>query len=128
MHALGEVGQAVSSTLDLQTVLVTIITHAVELSKADAGGTIYEFDEAADVFEPRANYRVSDAYVRILRESRIRIGESAVGRCAVNRAPYQVPDVERAKTVACAIRCCARAYARCWRCRCCARSGSLARW
>jgi signal transduction histidine kinase/CheY-like chemotaxis protein len=95
MHALGEVGRAVSSTLDLQTVLVTIITHAVELSKADAGGTIYEFDEATGVFEPRANYRVSDAYVRILRESRIRLGESAVGKCAVNQAPYQVPDVEK---------------------------------
>jgi GAF domain-containing protein len=36
MRALGEVGRAVSSTLDLQTVLLTIITHAVELSKADA--------------------------------------------------------------------------------------------
>ena len=94
-HALGEVGRAVSSTLDVQTVLLTIITHAVELSKADAGGTIYEFDEATGVFEPRANHRVSDAYVRILHESRIRLGESAVGKCAVNRAPYQVPDVEK---------------------------------
>ncbi len=37
--------------------LVTIITHAVELSRADAGGTIYEFNEATEVFEPRANYR-----------------------------------------------------------------------
>ena len=95
MHALGEVGRAVSSTLDLQTVLLTIITHAVELSKADAGGTIYEFDEATEVFEPRANYRVSDDYVRILHESRIRLGESAVGKCAARRAPYQVPDVEK---------------------------------
>jgi signal transduction histidine kinase/CheY-like chemotaxis protein len=94
MHALGEVGRAVSSTLDLQTVLVTIITHAVELSKADAGGTIYEFDETSEVFEPRASYGVSDAYVRILRESRIRLGESAVGQCAVDRSPYQVPDVD----------------------------------
>ena len=49
MRALGEVGQAVSSTLDLETVLVTIITHAVQLSKADAGGTIYEFDETKGV-------------------------------------------------------------------------------
>jgi len=94
MRALGEVGRAISSTLDLQTVLVGIITHAVELSKADAGGTIYEFDEATEVFEPRANYGVSDAYVRILHDSRIRLGESVVGQCAVNRGPYQVPDVE----------------------------------
>ena len=95
MHALGEVGQAVSSTLDLDTVLATIITHAVELSKADAGGTIYEFDEAAGVFVPRANHGVSDDYVRILRESQLRLGEAAVGLCAVNRSPYQVPDVDK---------------------------------
>ena len=95
MHALGEVGRAVSSTLDLQTVLVTIITHAVELSKADAGGTIYEFDEATEVFEPRANYGVSDA----MRRDAARIADSARGnhRGHVRRAtgaPYQIPDVE----------------------------------
>ncbi|MEO5509729.1 MAG: GAF domain-containing protein, partial [Longimicrobiales bacterium] len=95
MRALGEVGQAVSSTLDLETVLATIIMHAVELSKADGGGTIYEFDESAGVFVPRANHGVSDAYVRVLRESQLRLGETAVGLCAVNRSPYQVPDVEK---------------------------------
>ena len=122
MRALGEVGRAVSSTLDLQTVLVTIITHAVELSKADAGGTIYEFDEATEVFEPRANYGVSDAYVRILRESRIRLGESAVGQCAVNRSPSRFRTWKRGKTAGCAIRCCAKACARCSPCRSCART------
>ena len=45
LRALGEVGQAVSSTLDLQTVLSTIVGHAVELS-ATSGGIIYEYDEA----------------------------------------------------------------------------------
>jgi signal transduction histidine kinase/DNA-binding response OmpR family regulator len=95
MRALGEIVRSVSSTLDIGTVLVTIITHAVELSEADAGGTIYEFDASTGVFEPRANYGVSDAYVRILRESRLRLGESAVGLCAVNREPYQVSDVEK---------------------------------
>ena len=94
MRALGEVGQAVSSTLDLDTVLAAIIKHAVELSKVDAGGTIYEFDEAAGVFVPRANHGVSDSYVRTLRESQLRLGETAVGLCAVNRSPYQVPDVD----------------------------------
>ena len=93
MRALGEVGQAVSSTLDLDAVLAAIIKHAVELSKVDAGGTIYEFDEAAGVFVPRANHGVSEAYVRTLRESQLRLGETAIGLCAVNRSPYQVPDV-----------------------------------
>jgi signal transduction histidine kinase/DNA-binding response OmpR family regulator len=95
MRALGEVGQAVSSTLDLETVLATIITHAVGLSKADGGGTIYEFDEAAGVFVPRANHGVSDACVRMLRESQLRLGESVVGLCALNRRPFQVADVEK---------------------------------
>src|SRR4051794_37369608 len=46
LTALGMVGQAVSSSLDLQEVLATIVSHAVRLSGADAG-TIYELDEAA---------------------------------------------------------------------------------
>mgnify|MGYP001827989834 CR=1 FL=1 len=45
LEALGEVSQVVSSTLDLQTVLTSIVRHAVQLSKTDAG-TIYEFGEA----------------------------------------------------------------------------------
>jgi GAF domain-containing protein len=48
LRALGEVGQAVSSTLDLQTVLSTIVRHAVQLSRTD-GGVVYEYDEAAEV-------------------------------------------------------------------------------
>src|SRR5262249_59124644 len=43
LRALGEVGQAVSSTLDLQTVLSTIVGHAVQLSGTN-GGVIYEND------------------------------------------------------------------------------------
>ena len=44
LKALGEVGQAVSSTLDLETVLTRIVSHAVQLSGTD-GGAIYEYDE-----------------------------------------------------------------------------------
>ncbi len=95
MRALQEVGQAVSSTLDMDTVLQTIITHAVQLSQADGGGTIYEYNEAAGVFEPRANYGVSDAVVESLRDSRIRLGDTAVGICAVQRSPFQIPDLEK---------------------------------
>src|SRR4029453_4992787 len=41
LKALGEVGQAVSSTLDLEAVLTRIASHAVQLTGA-AGGVIYE--------------------------------------------------------------------------------------
>src|SRR5262249_43107185 len=53
LRALGEVGQAVSSTLDLQTVLSTIVRHAVQLSRTD-GGVVYEYDEASEEFHLRA--------------------------------------------------------------------------
>ena len=49
LKALGEVGQAVSSTLDLETVLTTIVSHAVQLS-APTAGSIYEYDEASEEF------------------------------------------------------------------------------
>src|SRR5262249_16378132 len=55
LRALGEVGQAVSSTLDLQTVLRTIVRHATQLSRTD-GGVVYEYDEAAEEFHLRASH------------------------------------------------------------------------
>jgi signal transduction histidine kinase/CheY-like chemotaxis protein len=94
LQALGEVGQAVNSTLDLQTVLSTIVMHAVRLSHADAG-TMYVYDPAEEVFVPQANYGLSDALVEGLRDSRIRIGDTVVGRCAAERHPVQIPDLDR---------------------------------
>src|SRR5262245_55525777 len=44
LRALGDVSQAVNSTLDLATVLSTIVSRAVLLSGTEAGA-IYEFDE-----------------------------------------------------------------------------------
>ena len=39
LKALGEVGHAVSSTLDLETVLTSIVSNAVQLSGTDGGGS-----------------------------------------------------------------------------------------
>jgi signal transduction histidine kinase/CheY-like chemotaxis protein len=97
LKALGEIGQTISSTLDLETVLSTIVARAVELSKTDAG-TIYEFDETEQVFEPRANYGMTEELVEALRESRIRLGDGAVGQAAAQRAAFQIPDIENAPT------------------------------
>ena len=92
--ALGEVSQAVSSTLDLETVLSSIVRHAVQLSKADAG-TIYEFDEGKQVFVPRINYGVSQEFIDALRESELHVGDATViGQAAINRSPNQIPDLE----------------------------------
>jgi len=93
LKALGEVSQAVSSTLDLQKVLSSIVRHAVQLSKTDAG-TIYEFDEAVEVFMPRINFGVPETYVEALRGSRMRVGDrTVIGQAAIKRAPDQIPDL-----------------------------------
>jgi signal transduction histidine kinase/CheY-like chemotaxis protein len=93
LQVLNEVGQAVSSSLDLETVLSTVIARAVRLADADSG-TLYQFVEADGVFDPRANFGVSAEMVETLRDSRIGLGDGPVGMCALNRAPVQVADVE----------------------------------
>jgi signal transduction histidine kinase len=92
LRALGEIGQAVNSTLDMQQVLEAIVAHAVQLSGTDVG-TIYELDRDEQVFVPRANYRGSDRLVQELRAARIRVGETVVGQAALQRTPIQVPDI-----------------------------------
>jgi signal transduction histidine kinase/putative methionine-R-sulfoxide reductase with GAF domain len=92
---LGEVGQAISGTLDLQAVLTSIVSHAVALSQTDAG-TIYEFDEATQVFVPRANHGIAEEMIEALRRSHIRLGETVVGQAATKRVAVQIPDLENA--------------------------------
>ena len=92
LKALGEVGQAVSSTLDLQTVLSAIVGHAVQLS-GTSGGVIYEFDEAAQEFHLRASFRMEGEIVQALQVTPVRSGQGATGQMATVRAPVQVPDI-----------------------------------
>ncbi len=91
LQALSEVGRAVSSTLDLPTVLTTIVARAVQLS-ATSGGVIYEYDEARQEFQLRASYRTEAELVEVLRARPIRLGEGATGQAALRRAPVEVPD------------------------------------
>jgi signal transduction histidine kinase len=92
LRALGEVGQAVNSTLDLETVLTTIVAKAVQLSGTEAG-TIYTFDEARQEFRLRATHGMDEAMVAAIRGRRIGAGETAVGKAAAERVPIQIPDV-----------------------------------
>jgi signal transduction histidine kinase len=92
LRALGDVSQAVSSTLDLEKVLETIVAHAVQLSGTDCG-VIYEYDEAAQEFNLRASHRMEEEVVEGLRAARVRLGEGATGRAATTRMPVQIPDI-----------------------------------
>jgi GAF domain-containing protein len=92
LKALGEVGQAVSSTLDLQTVLSTIVGHAVQLT-GTSGGVIYEYDENKQEFHVRASHSMEDEVVEAIKATPVRLGEGAAGRAATTRRPVQIPDI-----------------------------------
>jgi two-component system, NtrC family, sensor kinase len=92
LRALSEVGQAVSSTLDLETVLFTIVSRATELSEMD-GGSIYEYDESRQEFYLHTAYQVPDELVKALRAMPIRKGEGALGRLALTAEPVQIRDI-----------------------------------
>src|SRR5256712_114583 len=92
LKALGEVGRAVSSTLDLETVLTTIVSRANQLSGTDAGA-IYEYDDQAEEFYLRATQNLEQEFVELLRETPILKGEGVTGQMAETREPTQIPDL-----------------------------------
>jgi signal transduction histidine kinase/DNA-binding response OmpR family regulator len=92
MEALAEVGEAISSTLDPDEVLATIVEHAVELSSAD-GGSLMEYDEESRLFRVRTTYGTSDDVRERLKTVRIHVDESFVGRAATSGLPVQVADL-----------------------------------
>ena len=92
LKALGEVGQAVSSTLDLETVLRTIVSRATQLAGMD-GGSVYEYDELREEFDLQAADGLPDELVDALRATPIRRGEGALGRMAVTGEPVEIRDI-----------------------------------
>jgi len=92
LRALGEVGQAVSSTLDLHTVLTTIVTRAAQLS-GSYGGTVYEFDEATETFHVAASHHIAPEHLEALQAAPIHLGQGAVGQAGASRAPVEIADI-----------------------------------
>src|SRR5262249_48849372 len=78
LTALGEVGRAVSSTLNLETVLTTIVSRAVQLSGLD-GGVVFEYEEGAGEFTHRVATEAGGALAEARRATRVRKGEGVVG-------------------------------------------------
>ena len=92
LRSLSEVSQAVNSTLDLQEVLPSIVTRAVELSGAD-GGAVYEYDETNELFQPRATHGFSPELMETVLATPLAFDEGATGRAAALKAPVQIPDM-----------------------------------
>ena len=92
LQALGEVSQAVNSTLELETVLTTIVGRAVQLSRTDAGA-IYVFDMARNEFRLHATYGMSETMIAAITDQQIGLGDSQIGTAAARRRPIQVSDI-----------------------------------
>jgi signal transduction histidine kinase len=92
LKALGEVGRAVSSTLDSDKVLTTIIAHANQLAETDAGW-IYDYDDAAEELRPRAADGFDEKRREVLWRVRFKRREGAMGQAVLMRRPVQIPDI-----------------------------------
>jgi GAF domain-containing protein len=92
LRALGEVTQAVNSTLELQKVLDTIVAKAVQLSGTDAGA-IYVFSNQRQKFRLRATYGMSEEMIEAIGQQTIRLGDGPIGEAAVARRPVQAADL-----------------------------------
>jgi signal transduction histidine kinase len=99
VRALGDTIRAVSASLDLQKVLQTIVVHATDLSRSDAG-FIYEFDEASQVFRFRAGDLVNPAFIKMLEQTPPAFHDSLMGMAAKIGAPEQIADLNTAENYA----------------------------
>jgi GAF domain-containing protein/anti-sigma regulatory factor (Ser/Thr protein kinase) len=91
LRALGDVSQAVNSTLDLATVLSTIVARAVQLSDTDAG-TIYEFDKQNEL-RLRSNYGMSEELINDLGNQHLGLNEPIIEEAVSSIEPAQTEDI-----------------------------------
>ena len=94
LRALGEVSQAVNSTLDLGTVLDTIVAKAVQLSSTDAGA-IYVYGERDREFHLRATYGMAQELIDALGRARLGVGDGNLSQMLTQRQPVQVADLNQ---------------------------------
>jgi len=98
LRALGEVTRAVNSSVDLETVLTTIVTKATQLSGTEAGA-IFVFDDAEQEFLLQATYGIDESIVGELKRSHIRIGQTGISEAVERGMPIQVADIQNDPTV-----------------------------
>ena len=92
LRGLGDVTQAVNSTLDLQTVLDTIVARATQLSGTEAGA-IYVFDEADGQFQLRATYGMTADMIAVIHEHHADFSE-ALRMATERREPDQIAALQ----------------------------------
>ena len=94
LTALGEVTRAVSSTLDLETLLSTIVAKAVELSGTD-GGAVWVLDPATEELQLRATYGMSRELIGTMSSQTAGLNTLVIGDTVRRRAPVQIADLRK---------------------------------
>jgi GAF domain-containing protein len=92
LRALGDVSQAVNSTLDLETVLSTIVANAVQLSGTEAGA-IYVFNEQQREFHLRATYGMDKRLIEALTQRHMDLDDPNVAQALAQPEPIQITDL-----------------------------------
>jgi signal transduction histidine kinase len=95
LKALEEIGRAVASSLDLNSVLATIVTRAVQLTHTDAGA-IYRYDPARCTFELAEAHALEKSMQDAIRGVPITFEESVLGKAARDGHPIGIPDLANA--------------------------------
>jgi signal transduction histidine kinase len=92
LKALEEIGRTVASSLDLRSVLATIVTRAVELAQAEAGA-IFHYDKSQRVFRLAEAHGLDPALVDAIRAVRVPLSSSVMGEAALARKPILIADL-----------------------------------
>jgi len=91
LKMLSEVGQAVSSTLDLRSVLSTILTSSLGLTWANAGA-IFRHSRAERAFHLVEAVGWDESLTASVRDLRLAETETAMGEAVARRMPVQLAD------------------------------------
>jgi GAF domain-containing protein len=94
LKMLGEVAQAVSSTLDLRAVLSTILNASLGVTWANAGA-IFRYSRAERAFRLVEAVGWDEALAHSVRELRVAETESAMGEAVARRMPIQLADLAK---------------------------------
>ena len=92
LRALGEVSQAVNSSLQLERVLATIVSRAVQISGTDAGA-IYVFDQASQLMKHAATFGTSQEMIDAISAQHLSLNEMHLASATQQRQPVQVRDL-----------------------------------
>jgi GAF domain-containing protein len=126
LQLLNEVGQAVSSTLDLRRVLSTVLSRSVAITGADAGA-VFRYGRPERTFRLVEAVGFDEALLHSVSDLDVAESESAWGRRRQRARRSSSPTLPLGRATRCATPALAPAFAAPWWCRWSDPSGSSAR-